>query len=176
MGSTPLNIEKNIVLTGFMGTYKSTVGSILSSDLGFTFTDIDSLIEQNLGKTIAEIFESEGEPAFRKYESQTIEEVSKKNKLIISCGGGAVLNEQNIINLKEKGIIILLEANANDIYKRVSGNTARPLLKNKMSVSTIQNMLNERYSYYHKYAEIIIDTSGKSSVEVVNELLGAMKR
>ena len=99
----------NIVLCGFMGCGKTTVGKILSEKLSMKFVDVDELIEQEQGMTISEIFEKYGEIGFRKIENETIKKVSQWNNAIVSTGGGSVLNVDNVTALKSSGKIFFLD-------------------------------------------------------------------
>ncbi len=101
----------NVVITGFMCSGKTSVGKKLAEKLNFDFLDTDDLIENKVGMRITEIFEKYGEPYFRELETQIIKEVSEKDKLVISTGGGVVLREENVNNLRKNGVIINLVAN-----------------------------------------------------------------
>src|SRR3972149_7672422 len=114
-----METKSNIVLVGFMGTGKSVVGKKLAKVLKRELVDTDKLIEKKAGKPIPDIFSENGEPYFRELESKVIEDISKKEKCIIITGGGVVLREENITNLKKNGVIICLNASPKIIYERV---------------------------------------------------------
>ena len=110
----------NIVLIGFRGTGKSTVGRLLAKHLERDFIDSDKYIEDSTEKTIKSIFEEDGEEGFRKIEADTIAELSKADNKVISTGGGAVLKEDNVRNLKDNGFLVLLEATPEIIHNRIA--------------------------------------------------------
>jgi len=159
---------KNIVLVGFMGTGKSTVGKRLADELGLKFIDSDEVIKESAGCEIGEIFATKGEVYFRDLETEVIADLGQKSDLVISTGGGAVLREKNIELLKEQGIVILLKAEPEVILERVKG-TDRPLLAVSDPLQEIKSLLAKRKSYYD-IAEHKIDTSTLEVDEVVNRI------
>ncbi len=161
---------RNIVLTGFMGTGKTEVGRILARRLGYTFLDADSIIEQEQNMSITEIFQRFGEAHFRDIESDVIKRLSEKDRVVISTGGGAVLREENMENLRRKGVIICLTASPETILKRTSNDSSRPLLQVEDPLKRIRELLEFRMPYYEK-ADIMVDTEGKNPVEVVEEIM-----
>lgn len=166
-------MNKNIVLIGFMGTGKSEVGKELAERLGYGFIDTDELIEEREGISISEIFDRYGEPYFRKIESEVIEEVSKKDKVVISTGGGAVIKQENRENLNRKGIMVCLTASPQVIHERTRSYDNRPLLKTDDPYKRIEGLLKEREPYYE--ADITIDTSKIETSEVVDRILREAK-
>ncbi len=166
----------HIVLAGFMGTGKTTVGRELAKMLAMDQIDIDKVIEDRTRMTIAQIFETHGEAYFRELEFKTVEEMSDHKNIIIFCsGGGTVLNEKNVDNLKKNGVIVWLKASPEIILERVSAENTRPLLKNDMTIGKIESILNPRMALYQKAADIAIDTDGKSvtdiGLEIVEQLM-----
>lgn len=152
-------MKNNVVLIGFMGVGKSAIGRILAKKMGYSFVDTDFLIEKKYQKSIKDIFQTEGEEAFRQKETKIIKEIAKKKNQIISTGGGVPTIEENMAYLKEDGIIISLVANVDTIYNRTN-NEKRPLLKGKTDVERkviISELLNSRRKYYQK-ADIIFST------------------
>src|SRR5512139_1129779 len=111
-------MKRNIVLTGFMGTGKSRVGRMLADKLGYVFVDVDTRIEAEQKKTIAEIFENECEARFREIEADMIRRVADMEGAVIATGGGAVLRSDNVVNLARKGIIVCLVATAETVLSR----------------------------------------------------------
>jgi shikimate kinase len=160
---------KNIVLTGFMATGKSTVGKNLSTKLNMNFVDTDKFIEKKLNKKIKDIFRENGEQYFRQQETEAIKEISKLKLHIISCGGGVVLNKHNINLLRKNGIIVNLYASAQEIYKRISNNKDRPLLKNT-SIQKIQELMDYRKGFY-KNCDISINTDNLSVEQITNLII-----
>ncbi|MHB8157378.1 MAG: shikimate kinase, partial [Desulfocucumaceae bacterium] len=119
---------KNIVLIGFMATGKTVVGRVLAQRLGRQFLDIDEEIERVTGKTISEIFSRHGMIRFRSEESLIISKLSQRESLVIATGGGAVLNPENVTALKKNGVLVLIKATPEIIFKRVKQGKTRPLL------------------------------------------------
>lgn len=161
---------KNIVLTGFMGTGKTEVGRILSLKLGYSLVDADTEIEKEQGITITEIFKQYGEIKFREIESDVIKRLSELENTVISTGGGAVLRQENMDNLRKNGIVICLTASPETILKRTSNNNDRPLLQVENPLQKIKELLEFRRPYYEK-ADIMIDTEGKSPLQVAEEII-----
>ncbi len=150
----------NVLLIGFMGTGKTTIARALSKKLQVDWVDLDRLIVDRAGMPITEIFETQGEPAFRALETQILEELSEKTGMIISCGGGVAMQPQNLPLLK-KGKVILLTASPYTILRRVSHRNHRPLLQNRMNVPAIKELMEERQPHYKAVANIVIKTDGK---------------
>jgi len=161
---------KNIVLTGFMGTGKTSVAKQLSSMLGMKIVDMDSEIEKTQGKTISDIFAHQGEPFFRDLETEMAQIVSAMEHVIISTGGGVVLRPENIDYLRRNGIVVCLMASADTIMKRTRSSVERPLLKVDDPLAKITEMLDVRKPFY-KNADLVIDTEGKSPRQVAEEII-----
>src|SRR3989338_3633633 len=119
---------KNIVLIGFMGTGKTSVGKILASKLGRPVADVDQRIEERQKRKIREIFESEGEARFRAFEKEAVAEIASGEGVVITTGGGVVLDPANIAALKKNGILVALSATPETIHRRVKNARHRPLL------------------------------------------------
>ncbi|MDD5449630.1 MAG: shikimate kinase [Candidatus Omnitrophica bacterium] len=166
---------KNIVLVGFMGTGKSAVGKRLARQLNMKFISTDSVIEEREGRPIAEIFEKSGEPYFRGLEKSLISEISKEDNAVIAAGGGAVLDNENMANLRKKGVIICLDAAPAVIYERTKKYKHRPLLNVEDPLLKIRELLDKRAPCYAK-ADYRVDTSDKSIDEVVGEVLTVIAR
>lgn len=162
----PVKRKPSIVLVGFMGTGKTSVGRRLASQLRMRYVDTDDIVERDSGRRISDIFAEDGEPAFRELESEAVREVSKLHNHIISTGGGVVLKEANMTALKRNGIVFCLTATAEEIYKRVGHQTHRPLLQDPDPLAKIQSMLAERRPYYAK-ADHMISTTGRSFGEII---------
>ena len=165
----------NIVLIGFRGTGKSTVGRLLAKRLERYFIDSDKYIEDSTGKTIKSIFEEDGEEGFRQIETDTIAELSKANNKVISAGGGVVLREGNVNNLKDNGFLILLEATPEIIHNRIAQdkNTTqqRPSLTDKEPLDEIKHLIEQREHAYKNAADYTINTSYVSCEDIVNEII-----
>ncbi|MBI5287028.1 MAG: 3-dehydroquinate synthase [Deltaproteobacteria bacterium] len=160
---------KNIVLTGFMGTGKSSVGRRLAEELSLRFVDTDDLIEERAGLSISEIFKRFGERRFRSLEKEVIKWLSSRCNLVIATGGGAVMDEENLLNLKRNGVIICLMASPEVILARVGNRDERPLLPENGRKEAILKLLKEREPFYSK-AGHTIDTTDKKVEDVVEEV------
>lgn len=163
-------LSKNIVLIGFMGTGKSSVGKQLAKKMNRSWVDVDHKIEDETKLKISEIFEKKGEPYFRYLEKAAIEQLSREKNLVITTGGGAVLDESNIANLKKNGVLIALWATPETIFKRVKESRNRPLLKGEDMKTNIESLLEARCSYYEK-ADKKFMTDGKTALQVAGEIL-----
>ena len=169
-------MKTNIALTGFMGTGKTAVGQLLAKKLGRKFIELDSLIERQAGKSIPDIFQQDGEIAFRELEIEVTREVSKGRNLVIACGGGVVLNKINVDRLKENAIIVYLTASPGVILKRVANEEGqRPLLEVDNPTLTIREMLRFRKPFYEGAADIIINTSRLDIDAVAEQIISRLK-
>jgi shikimate kinase len=162
-------MKTNIALIGFMGVGKTAVGRVLAEKLRKNFAELDSLIEQRAGKPIPDIFQQDGEVAFRELELEVTKEVATDENLVIACGGGIVLNKINIDRLRANARIIYLTASPGVILKRVANEEGqRPLLEVNNPIQTIREMLSFRKPFYERAADITIDTS-KLDIDAVAE-------
>lgn len=166
---------KNIVLIGFMGSGKTTVGLKLSYRLRIPVEDTDKLIEKKQGKTITEIFESEGEEAFRRMETALLEELGQRNyERILSVGGGTPVREENRAFLKQCGTVIYLRAKAETIYERLKGDTTRPLLQCEDPLERVRELLASRRDAYEACADVIVDVEDTSIEQIVEQIVKAL--
>jgi len=149
---------RNLILVGFMGTGKTSVGMRVAKSLGFDFVDTDQLIVEKAGKPIPRIFEDDGEAVFRKMETEILGECLKRENQVISTGGGIVTIEANRKLLKEAGYTIWLQAGPETIFDRVSRNRNRPLLHTEDPKATIVKMLAERNQCYSDSMDLAIKT------------------
>lgn len=162
---------KNIVLIGLMGSGKSTIGRTIAKKLGRRFIDTDRLIERKTGKTVAEIFDGEGESAFRKIERETIKKISQYIGIVIATGGGALKEIENFKFLKESGWIIALYASPSTLYQRIAGKRIRPLLLNQEDpVKKLEEVFNERKNAY-AMADFQISTENKNINQIADEVI-----
>ena len=165
---------KNIILTGFMGTGKTAVGRELSKILDMKLIDVDTEIEKSEKITINEIFKQFGEPRFREIETDMIRKLSESKNTIISTGGGAVLKQENMDILRKNGVIVCLAASPETIFKRTSTNNDRPLLQVENPLERINELLNFRKPFYEK-ADVMIDTEGKTPLQIAEEIIEKIK-
>jgi shikimate kinase len=169
-------MKTNIALIGFMGTGKTAVGQLLAKKLGRKFIELDSLIEQKAGKSIPEIFQQDGEIAFRELEIGVTKEVAEKKNAVIACGGGLVLNKINIDRLRKESIMVYLTASPRVILKRVSGEEgSRPLLEVDDPDLIIRELLRFRKPFYERAADITVNTSKLSISAVAEEIIEKLK-
>lgn len=165
---------KNIVLTGFMGTGKSTVGHLLAKKTGRRFIDTDMAICDRENRTISDIFNTDGEKYFRSVEKQMIAELCELSNCVIATGGGTVLDGENIDNLRKNGVIIHLSASVETIMRRTASNTSRPLL-NEKNEEQIKQMLESRAPYYANN-DFSINIDGQSPLLVADKIIEIYKR
>ena len=160
----------NIFLIGFMGSGKSTVASCLAKKYGMEIVEMDQVIVEREGMSILDIFAHKGETYFRDVESQLLTEIQAKQDRVISCGGGVVIREQNVKEMKKCGKVVLLNAKPETILERVKDDKNRPLLQGKKDVSFIGDMMEQRRPKYEKAADLIIETDGKGAEEICKEI------
>jgi len=172
--------RNSIALIGFMATGKTSVGRGLAFHFGkdHKFIEMDDLIIEKAGKSIPEIFKEDGEIRFRELEMTVCKEVSKMDKVIISCGGGVVLNKLNIDYLKQNCLIVLLEATSEEIYKRAmkDGPETRPVIDKADPKAEIEKVLTFRKPFYEAAAELTIDTTGKMIEDIVHEIIDKLDK
>ena len=165
----------NLILCGFMGSGKTTLGKKLAEHFGMELIDTDAEIIKRENRTIAEIFESDGEGYFRAKETELIKELSERDNLVISLGGGLAAKEENHPYLKAAGKVILLDCGIETTLDRIMGDSSRPLTKN--GKEDIINRYNFRKPIYERIADVIIDSSGDEektfniTLSAVEELL-----
>ncbi|MBN1869456.1 MAG: shikimate kinase [Candidatus Omnitrophica bacterium] len=149
-------MNRNIILIGFMGSGKTLTSNKLAKTLKRKVFSTDKLIEQKEGRAITEIFHVSGEAYFRKVEKEVVKEVSDKTGIILDCGGGVVLDPENMANLKKNGLVFYLSAPPKRIFDNIKGQRHRPLLNVENPQAKIAELLEARKPYYEK-ADIIID-------------------
>ena len=155
--------QKNIILIGFMGCGKTTIGKKVASMTGREFLDTDKVIEEEAGMTISEIFEKQGEEAFRKMEADLCKRLSDRNNLVIATGGGIVKNETNCELLRKNGVIVYMKANPEHIFRNVRNDNSRPLLNGKGKMKTIKRLMEERKPLYEGMCDLTAEISGMGS-------------
>jgi len=165
----------NIVLIGYRATGKSTVARLLAQRLGWNWVDLDVEIERRAGKSIAQIFAEDGEPAFRDWESLVVAEFCGRSRWVIAAGGGAPLREENRKAMRTGGKVIWLTALPETIHRRMTTDPTtgarRPNLTNQGGLEEIIHLLGKREPIYRETADWIVDTEGKSPDGVVQEIL-----
>lgn len=167
----------NIILIGFMGCGKTSIGSKLSFRLHRNFIDTDKQIEKKHGKVISDIFREEGEAFFRQLETECLKELlGQKDNCIIAVGGGLPLQKENRELLRQLGYLIYLQVTPDTIYKRLRSDTTRPLLQGDNPRGRIEELLNQRSSVYAETADMIMDTDGKELEQIMDEIQEALKK
>jgi shikimate kinase len=167
-----------ISLIGYRATGKSTVGQLLAQRLGWSCVDTDLEVQQQAGKSIREIFQQEGEPRFRDYEAQVIQRLTRRHKLVLAVGGGAVLREENRLALSMAGPVVWLAASPAIIRQRLQGDpqtaSQRPALTAGSAADEIEQVLQARLPVYQAAADITIDTQEQTPGEIVERILAAL--
>lgn len=166
MSSTP----QNVIFIGLRGSGKSAVARRLAELLGFEAVDTDDLIEQRAGHTIREIFETDGETAFRNLETETLDALTRRSGQVISVGGGAILTEHNRQLLRQAGTCIWLTATPEELHRRVQTDartaTQRPALTELSGLEEIRQLAQTREPLYRATAHHVVDTTGRNLDEV----------
>ena len=163
-------MSENIFLVGPMGVGKTTIGSHLARKLKYDFVDSDTEIEKRTGASISLIFDIEVEEGFRKREAQMIDELTKMRHIVLSTGGGSVLDETSRQNLRSKGYVVYLKASVDILYERLKKSRNRPLMETDDKKQVIEDLLAEREPLYLAVADITITTDGRSAQDVAREI------
>lgn len=164
-------LQGNIAIIGFMGTGKTTVSSALSKITGLKEIDVDAYIVEKAKMSIGEIFEKYGEEYFRNLETESLREIANNKNQIISCGGGAVLKDENVDILKNSGTIVLLTATPETIFDRVKDHTHRPILNNDMSLSHVKSLMEKREPRYQSVADIKVNVDSNDRILTCYDML-----
>lgn len=169
-------MNKNIMLIGFMGAGKTTVSRELSRMTGKEELDMDAYIVEKEGMSIADMFEKYGEEYFRKKETESLIEIMEKKGLIVSCGGGVVVKDENVEHMKKDGVIVLLTATPETTLSRVKDSTDRPILNGNMNIEFITNLMNKRKDRYLSVADVIVVTDNKMVSEICKEIMDKISK
>ncbi len=161
----------NIVLIGFMGAGKTTISDYLSMMFDMKLVEMDQEIAEREEMSIPDIFATYGEEYFRSLETNLLKELQTGKNCIISCGGGVALREENVIEMKKNGRVVLLTASPETIYDRVKDSNDRPLLKDNNNVEFIADLMEKRREKYEAAADVVIQTDGKSILQISEELI-----
>lgn len=165
----------HVFLIGFMGAGKTTVSRLVAEQLGRPFVDLDDAIEAAAGRTVREIFEDDGEDAFRALESEQLVALEDAEPSVVACGGGIVVRDANRSALKRKGFVVYLKVSAGETLARVGADGTRPLLSGPGGVIAATSLLEARESLYTAVADVAIDTVGRSPEDVAASVVGAVK-
>lgn len=164
----------NIVLIGFMGAGKTTISDYLSTCFAMEVVEMDQVIAEREGMSISDIFEVYGEEYFRNAETSLLKEMQSKKNVVISCGGGVPMREENVIEMKKNGRVVLLTAKPSTILERVKDSHDRPLLENNKNEDYIAELMSKRREKYVAASDIIIETDGKSELDICEELVKSL--
>ena len=165
-----------IILVGMMGAGKTTIGKLLSNQLGFNFTDLDRKIEEKSGVKINTIFEIEGEEGFREREYLALNEALAEEKVVISTGGGVVVNDINRSLIKKsEAVVVYLKASLDILVGRLKNDKTRPMLDKDNKQLSLQKLLSEREPLYENLADFIIDTSHLKTNDVLKTITEKME-
>ena len=165
----------NIFLIGFMGAGKSTISDYLKNVLAMDVVEMDQCIVERQGMSISDIFETYGEEYFRELETNLLIEMQSRSNVVVSCGGGVPMRERNVVEMKKNGRVVLLTAKPETILERVKDNHDRPLLENNKNVSFIADLLEKRRAKYEAAADIVVETDGKSELEICEEMIHRLR-
>ena len=160
----------NLALIGFMGAGKTSVGRLVADQLHFDYLDTDDVTQDRQGRTITDIFATDGEPAFRKLEADLVGELARRTKTVIATGGGLPVNPQNLARLKTCALVFCLWASPEKIWERVRNQTHRPLLHDPDPQKKIQELLAAREPFY-KQADVLLNTELRSVREVAQQVV-----
>ena len=165
----------NIFLIGFMGAGKSTISDYLKNALAMDVVEMDQCIVESQGMRISDIFETYGEEYFRELETNLLIEMQSQSNVVVSCGGGVPMRERNVVEMKKNGRVVLLTAKPETILERVKDNHDRPLLENNKTVPFIADLMEKRRAKYEAAADIVIETDGKSELEICEEMIHRLR-
>jgi shikimate kinase len=164
-------MKKHLIIVGFMGTGKSTIGQLIAAKTGMEHIDTDDLIQRDRGCTISEIFANYGEMTFRNVETGVIEQaVQNTHSSIITTGGGIVLRSENRITMNKYGWVFALDANPQEIIRRLQEDTSRPLLQGGSLEDRVNHLYETRRPLY-QFADYQIDTNHKSVKQVAKQII-----
>lgn len=171
-----MSTDENLVLIGFMGSGKSSIGRLIASRLGYRFEDTDQLIVRAAGRPISAIFAAEGEERFRDLEAGALESLATGTRQVVATGGGIVLREANRAALQRLGFVVWLDAREEVIFERVSRNDRRPLLRTEDPRATIHRLLAERRPLYAAAAHFSLDTSDLTHAQATDAVISQARR
>ncbi|MCP9451355.1 MAG: shikimate kinase [Nitrospira sp.] len=165
----------NVVLIGYRGTGKSTVGKVVASRLGRNVVSTDAEVIKRAGRSVPDIVAQDGWEHFRDLESQVCRELAERDGLVIDTGGGAILRQENVERLKRNGVLFWLTASVETIVRRIGHDNQRPSLTGTKSfVDEVEEVLRERTPKYQAAADYVIPTDGRSIMQIADEILARL--
>lgn len=166
--------RKNIILCGFMGSGKSTIGHLLSRKMGMSFIDLDRYIEKKENRSVTRIFEEDGEAYFRRLEREAAGELAEKNGVIVAAGGGTLTFPENVAAFRNgRNKIVLLDVSLEVVAMRLQGDTTRPLLNRPDRQQAMTELYTRRLPLYREAADVIVDASN-SPLQVCMEIMASV--
>lgn len=166
--------SQGIFLVGLMGAGKTTIGRLLARRLKRQFVDADHEIEGRCGVRIAVIFEIEGEAGFRAREASVIDELTRRDGIVLATGGGAVLDAENRAHLGARGLVIYLHSAPANLWERTRHDRSRPLLMTADPKRRLEELYRERDPLYREIADLVVDTGRQSAAALVRRLLAQL--
>ena len=166
---------RNITLTGFMGCGKTAVGRIAAKVAGFEFLDTDQFIEEHVGKSIPRIFEEHGEETFRRSEREVVVRLAERETTVIATGGGLLVDAENMDTMQRYAMVFCLWASPDSIWRRVKGQSHRPLLNTDNPKQRIIDLLEERKPAYSR-SDMLINTEYRSAKDVANLIFSQFRQ
>jgi shikimate kinase len=170
-----MRVAGNVFLIGPMGAGKSTIGRQLAALLGKEFLDADQEIERRTGASIALIFEIEGELGFRRRETAMLDELTRRDNVVLATGGGAILTEENRTMLRTRGTVVYLDADLDTLAQRTRRDRSRPLLQTTDRREKLKEIMQQREPLYRQEADLIIPTSRRSPTAVARKIATALQ-
>ena len=168
---------RNIVLIGFMGCGKSTVGRKLADALSYNFMDTDTVIEETYGKTISRMFEEDGEAFFRDAETELLKKLEKEaDGVVLATGGGMPMREENVSLLNKIGTVVFLFAEIETILSRLQKDTGRPLADGEDREKKLRPLYEKRLPVYQEAADLVLNTEGKSFYGIIAEIENFLRK
>ena len=167
--------KNNIFIIGFMGSGKTTIAKKIKQITKMQFIDMDQEIVNRVGMSIPDIFKNKGEVFFRNLETNLLKEIQNKEGVVVSCGGGVVLKEENIVEMRKAGTVVLLKASPETVYRRVSQGTNRPILNGNMNRKYIKDLMKVRQEQYQRAAHIVVITDKKVVRQISQEIIELVK-
>lgn len=166
-----LPVDAPIFLVGFMASGKTTVGRLLAARLGWRFVDLDDLVVEGAGQSVAEIFASEGEPGFRRREAEALRRAAASPRTVVATGGGAVCREEALAIVLDAGRVVSLEVSAEEAVRRAGTESGRPLLDSEADpLGTARGLLEARREFYRR-AHLRVETEGRAPEEVARLII-----
>ena len=174
--SQNLYCDQNVFLIGPMGVGKTTIGKMLARDLGLQFIDTDQEVENRAGANISWIFDVEGEEGFRLRETNVIDDLTQKSKVLLATGGGSILKPENRRFLRARGIVIFLDTTVEMQLKRTEKDKKRPLLQNGNPREILTRLKADRDPIYQELADIKVTLGDSNSRKIVNSIVRKLEQ